>query len=423
MSPWKTVPAVLTVACSVTVARADSWGPPTPGVFAAENGSYWVKTDVDGRKTATAALMTYNEETVGEGADVEIEYKERVVWKQDLGYIPAKLLVSAWGNVVGVNRYAHLGYEHSLVVWNKEGKQLADYRLEDLLTPEEIRHFVDHSTSSRWWDVGARVTFDSDERLDIELEWGKVISVDLLTGKTSFSEPASALPEPMTGFADEAVFVFFMKGERVGELACSWRADGSVTCEGTAVRVDAPDPYKLVVTPDVGGRWKCAALQFGDYSAAVVRDGTLVRQSAATACTTSRPFDEKEGRAARPQRLLKPRSVFFDYINAPILWSQLIRLYDRERGGPQPFHFIMADAHASSGALQLVDTQTRLVNGREMSFDRYAMNAKTIWADRSARIYMIEQADNIHDIFCARKGYEDLRQQAQQNPGRGRGKN
>ncbi len=63
---------------------------------------------------------------------------ENVLWRKPIEYIPADVRVSPQGWVVGVNEYARLGYNHSLVIWNTKGDRLADYTLDDLLTPDEV---------------------------------------------------------------------------------------------------------------------------------------------------------------------------------------------------------------------------------------------------------------------------------------------
>ena len=69
---------------------------------------------------------------------------------------------------------------------------LADYRLEDLLTAEEIKQHVLHTMSSRLWNHGAAFTFESWDqaenksvpmRLRIRLAWGKELVLDLASGR------------------------------------------------------------------------------------------------------------------------------------------------------------------------------------------------------------------------------------------------
>lgn len=412
LAGWKLFLALPIVVCFALPAAGDRWAPPRPGVFASKDGKYWVRTTLNDVKSASATLSTYDWEVHAERRTLTQEFKERIVWQQDLGYIPARLLVSRWGTVVGVDRYGRLGYEHTLVIWDPAGKKVADFNLEDLLTRDEIRTFTEFTATSRPWDHDARFDFPDESRLTVELEWGKLITINVLTGERTFLRPASALPEPMSGFEDDAVFVFFKEGRRMCEMGCAWRADGSVRCEGAAIYIDAPGPYALTVTPDADGRWERVTVQARGGPTGIVRDGTLVQRMDAGDDRRGRARSNGGGRQSKDvlQRSLKPRSVCLDYIDAPILWSQLIRLYDRRAGGPQPFHLIQPNMQASEGTVRFLDTQSRLIDGQEMAFDRYAMGGKIIWADRDARVYLIEQRDSVYDIYCVRKGYEVLRE-------------
>jgi hypothetical protein len=184
-------------ATSITAVRADSWTNPAPAVFAAEHGSYAVKRLCE-RPWTSARLVLFRLNDAGE---------EITVWTRDLLHVPHRLLVSDRGWVVGVDEWGRLGYNHALVVWDPSGKQVADYRLEQLLSPGDIREHCAISTSSRRWATDARFRFEhqgrggSDakpeghDRLVMTLSWGQRLTFDLRTG-------ALVAPETQTG--DEA---------------------------------------------------------------------------------------------------------------------------------------------------------------------------------------------------------------------------
>ena len=156
----------------VSRALADSWLAPKPRIFASSFGDYGLKM-IPGEPSASATLFTLNEK--GE---------EQAAWQGPLVNIPYRVYVSDAGRVVTVDTYARLGYEHALVVYDEKGKVLADYQLEDLLTAEEIKDHVAVTAGSRWWNNDAQIGFSPDgETFTIELPWGKVIMVDLKTGK------------------------------------------------------------------------------------------------------------------------------------------------------------------------------------------------------------------------------------------------
>jgi hypothetical protein len=169
-----------------SVSRGDSWPNPGARIFASEDGIVGLKVvpEKDYRKkrhpVATGLVFSLNER----------DGSENILWKQGLVNIPARaLILRSYGTllaVVTLDTYAHMGYEHSLVIYRKDGKLVKDLQLEDLLTKEEIAHQVTRSTSSRWWRMQA--TFDlihdpKNPKLRISFDWGKVVLVELHTGK------------------------------------------------------------------------------------------------------------------------------------------------------------------------------------------------------------------------------------------------
>lgn len=167
---------VVTAGNEVTaISPVDSFGRAFPGIFSSSNARYGFKTLP---KHATGILFT-----VGEDGE------EQVLWKQRLVNIPVRALVAPDGqSVVTINTWADLGREHSLVVYDAKGKMLADYRLEDLLTTDEIRDHVFTTAPNRWWTADASFRFRPEGRrlarfLEVSMEWGKTITVDLTSGK------------------------------------------------------------------------------------------------------------------------------------------------------------------------------------------------------------------------------------------------
>ena len=205
---------------------ADRRAAPRPSVFASDRGRYGVKTRISSDfRSATATVFALTKSG-----------DERTIWSQDLGYVPAKLLVSDRGWVVGVNEYSRPGHAHSLVVWAPDGKRLADYKLGDFLTADEISSLILTTVSSRMWTRGAHFDFKHDgyiglyDLLVIRLMWGKTIVVDLRTGKIATSEASSSIPAPMSGFLDEGVFVKYAEGKRTHRTTSKWDGAGGFVC-------------------------------------------------------------------------------------------------------------------------------------------------------------------------------------------------
>jgi hypothetical protein len=152
----------------------DSWLPPKPRIFAASTGDFGLKVIPDQPLVKSAATLF----------TLDSDGKEQVVWQGGMVNIPYQVFVSFTGHVITVDTYANLGYEHSLVVYGPTGKVLGDYKLEELLTAQEIAQKVLMTASSRWWTSGAAFDFNLDGKTFlIKLNWGLVIKVDLTTGR------------------------------------------------------------------------------------------------------------------------------------------------------------------------------------------------------------------------------------------------
>lgn len=168
------------------VCRADSWVNPTPRIFASDDGHWGLKVlpgtprigPIPADAVATGILLGINDD----GSD-------RILWKMPLVNIPVQALVFKSYQklfVVTLDTWFRMGYEHSLVIYDKEGKVVRDLRLEDFLTEKEWRAHVDVSTSSRHWRKDAKFDFVHDEKnpkLLITFDWGKVLEVELPTGE------------------------------------------------------------------------------------------------------------------------------------------------------------------------------------------------------------------------------------------------
>ena len=178
-------------ACLVTFSMAfpnashgDSWPGPGARMFASEDGRTALKViaqkDYRTKKNPAAIGVLFGME--GDGS-------EHIIWKQELVNIPMHALILRSYGVLGVvtlDTYANMGYEHSLVIYDKNGKLVKDFQLEDLLSKEEIAHRTQRSVSSRYWRREA--TFDrihdpKNPKLRITFDWGKVLLIELLTGK------------------------------------------------------------------------------------------------------------------------------------------------------------------------------------------------------------------------------------------------
>jgi hypothetical protein len=173
------------LAMSAVTVLADSWDTPKPKDFTSPSGNRTFKLTLGERPGFFGA---------GNGALIlhDKNGKEKTVWQRQLVNIPHQAFVSDKSNhVVTVDTYARLGFQNSLVLYGEDGKVLATYQLEDLLTSKEIRDKVKRTVSSRWWASGAKFGFSPDGNEFIAtLSWGKVIKIDLANPPASKFESA-----------------------------------------------------------------------------------------------------------------------------------------------------------------------------------------------------------------------------------------
>jgi hypothetical protein len=167
--------ALVTVFLASSQLWADSWAAPTPRVF----GSKW------GSRGFKVLRPTFSGPSEGVLFRLDADGKEQIVWGAKLVNTPHRVLVDDSGKFVAtIDTYAHLGFAHSLVIYGDKGKVIRDFKLEDLLTQDEIRNNLVLSETSRHWAEKCEFQMESD-RLVLRLNWGRVIRIELATGKVA----------------------------------------------------------------------------------------------------------------------------------------------------------------------------------------------------------------------------------------------
>jgi hypothetical protein len=167
------LPALVTLGLLGAPSRADTWSRSSDtltGVSPSGGYKFTAVTKPAGPGYRTRGTLA----RVGKGG-------ETTVWERELVNEPLQILVADDGrHVVTIDTFMRAGYDHSVVVYGEKGGLIADLKLEDLLSREEIDKHVEQSVSSRWWSGGARFTIrDKDQRLVVRLKWGKEITVAL----------------------------------------------------------------------------------------------------------------------------------------------------------------------------------------------------------------------------------------------------
>ncbi|MDB5288997.1 MAG: hypothetical protein JWL69_238 [Phycisphaerales bacterium] len=166
---------LLTVA---PAAFADKWFPAPPCIYAAPSGRFGLKVipDFAARADSPARAVLFTLDETG---------REIVVWDKPLLNTPARVIVLDDGkHVVTIDTYQQFGGKHSLVIYGGQGQVVADFKLEDLLTADEIEKNVPKNAAFRLWTEKAdiRALLDAN-RVEIVLAWGRTIKIDMGTGK------------------------------------------------------------------------------------------------------------------------------------------------------------------------------------------------------------------------------------------------
>jgi hypothetical protein len=183
-------------------ARADTFpaGPPQPKLFASAYGTYALKTlpDVSSVGTRTRTEGVHSPAQAGqivgtsEGVFFTLDEnaKEKVIWRSKLVNIPSRaIMVESGKYVITLDSWRSAGFDHCLVVYGENGKVIADFKLEDLLTAKEIEGLPASVTHRSWSDKDIAEFEDrsrEEGKLIIRMKyngWAKVIRLSLSTGK------------------------------------------------------------------------------------------------------------------------------------------------------------------------------------------------------------------------------------------------
>ncbi len=210
------------------------------------------------------------------------------------------------------------------------------------------------------------------------------------------------LPAPLSGFSDEGKFFLYVNEDLVANMTFKWQADGTFDNKGTISMAGQTVTQTIKITPDKDGRWTRIDVETPLGPIIFVREGEIARTT----------FKEKKDTLA-----LKPNATLYADL-APVLLSQVIRMYDRAKGGKQTFAQLVVPAMTMDVSLELKDKVERSIGGRDLQLTRYTFAIAgiemTLWADQEGRLYLIE-APTQHATMV-REGYESLRKPEETDP-------
>jgi hypothetical protein len=219
------------------------------------------------------------------------------------------------------------------------------------------------------------------------------------TSVTSFSsgpqDQSKALPMESAGFQDEASFALMVNEKPMGAVKSSWAADGSFESRSTVTRSGQATQVTTKVFADKDGRW---AKVIADTSLTTI---TVAREGGKIVRTIGNKIASWENRN---------NAVLLDY-NSPALLSQVLRMYDRSKGGLQQFPLVEIPPRYFPQWLMVEakETTEQLVDGHDLSLTRFHCRAGSdldIFADTTGKIYLLELP--AQNVVFVRKGYESL---------------
>src|ERR1039457_6206174 len=174
--------------------------------------------------------------------------------------------------------------------------------------------------------------------------------------------------------------------------AALWAQPAPAQNEATLAMAGQSMTVTTSIAVDPDGIWTQFTAAAPAGTTTCVREGTTARRTLKDKTTT---FD------------VKPGARLFDNYG-PTLMSQAVRLYDRAKGGKQPFPVIIMPGVAMDASLEFKDQVERTVGNKDLTFLRYTYSLVgidiTLWTDADGRVYLGEVPSQ-HAAYV-REGYE-----------------
>jgi len=170
---------------------ADEWGAPEPVSFHSRGFGYVAEIFPPGsRQNSTKRPFCYFYR-VGYGG-ILWKVDASLKWKGPLAndLMPYQAIVSMDGRLVTLNDYGSVGYKNAVAIYSQTGALVRTLPLDDLILASD-RGRIETSESSRWWNKGTKYFFlENPARLYVLLAWGKVVELNLDTGRHKYGPSA-----------------------------------------------------------------------------------------------------------------------------------------------------------------------------------------------------------------------------------------
>jgi hypothetical protein len=177
----------------------DSWSGPTVKAVISSDGNRIVRVEPGesigytvgfaGEPKGSFALATYYER-----APVADAYQPYLQISLQNPVAPVDILLSDSGILVTLDNWHNMGYGFVVVIFDKDGKIVKSYKLEDLYTEENIAK-ISHSVSSRWWRCATSEPRIQSDSLRVTDTIGGEFMFDLHDGSFDYSQQHLTCPK------------------------------------------------------------------------------------------------------------------------------------------------------------------------------------------------------------------------------------
>jgi hypothetical protein len=149
---------------------------------------------------------------------------------------------------------------------------------------------------------------------------------------------AEVLPATLAGFEDQGKFRIYVNEEPIAEILFNWAKNGFVSSTVTLKMAGQSVTVETKIEADAKGLWTRILQSSAQGKAELTRtDGTV-----------SRTIVTSTAKEIKDTIELKPGVVLFDNYG-PALMSQMIRLYDSQKGGKQKFQIFILPGRKKKG--------------------------------------------------------------------------
>ena len=121
--------------------------PPVPSSYVAQGGEYLAEIFPAKSRleiNSNSICYFYKVKHLYTYEDYDATDRFQLIWQNNLVYndSPLDAIISRNGYLITFDDYRHLGSDHSLVIYNSEGKLIKDFNLEELIPHDEINKYI-----------------------------------------------------------------------------------------------------------------------------------------------------------------------------------------------------------------------------------------------------------------------------------------